>query len=53
MYEECNPRPQGLPDLSHLSSHERTFNAGEVIMKQTEIGVWVCLCGGGQASGQG
>lgn len=37
-YEECNPRPQGLPDLLHLSSHERTFNAGEVIMRQGEIG---------------
>lgn len=37
-YEECNPRPQGLPDLLHLSSHERTFSAGEVIMRQGEIG---------------
>lgn len=39
-YDQANPRPRGLPDLSHLSNHEKVFNAGEIIMQQGEIGVY-------------
>jgi len=40
-FAEYNPRPDFLQGLAQLSRHERTFQEGEVIMRQNDAGTYL------------